>query len=153
MQPSIEVSCPTCDADPGAPCRSVAARSIRNRTKYDAPKVLKKLHNNRVARCHRQPMARLTACGRSGGADSERWDDTQCPACLAKQPELAHHYARYCGSEFEANLENSRMSDYFDDCALQWGAEDWASLPNDKRLLVRKAFDEGRAAERAARKS
>jgi len=97
-------------------------------------------------------MARLTACGKPGGLDSERWSDTQCVACLTKQPEIAHDYARYCGTEFEANLENSRMRDYFDDCALQWGAEDWDSLPNDKRLLVRKAFDEGRRAERAARK-
>ena len=43
------------------------------------------------------------------------------------------------------------MSDYLDDCALQWGFEDWTALPNDKRLLVRKAFDEGRAAERSLR--
>jgi hypothetical protein len=44
------------------------------------------------------------------------------------------------------------MRDYFDDCAQQWGFDDWRVLPNDKQLLVRKAFDEGRAAERVARR-
>jgi hypothetical protein len=96
-------------------------------------------------------MAPVTACGQRGGADSEHWNDVRCATCLAKQPEIALHYARYCGTEFEANLENSRMHDYFDDCAQQWGFEDWTALPNDKQLLVRKAFDEGRRAERALR--
>jgi hypothetical protein len=149
---SIEFVCPTCDAKPGEPCRSVAPRSIRNRTKYDSPKAIKKLHADRVARCYRAPMAPKTACGERAGADSERWNDVQCPACLVRQPEIALTYARYCGTEFEANLESSRMRDYFDDCAQQWGFDDWRVLPNDKQLLVRKAFDEGRAAERVARR-
>lgn len=149
---SIEFVCPTCDADPDEPCRSVAPRSFRNRVGVRA-KIIKRLHPARVARCYRAPMARLTACGTSGGSDSERWNNTQCPECLTQQPSIAHAYARYCDTEFEANLENSRMRDYFDDCAQQWGADDWASLPNDKQLLVRKAFDEGRVAERAAKRS
>lgn len=101
------------------------------------------------ARCYRSPMAQRTACGKTGGADSERWSDTQCPQCLAKQPDMALTYARYCGTEFEANLDNSRMRDYFDDCALQWGFVDWVTLPNDRQLLVRKAFDAGRAARKS----
>lgn len=152
MAASIEFVCPTCDAKPGEPCRSAAPRSIRNRTKYDAPKVIKKLHASRVAHCYRAPMALKTACGQRGGADSEHWNDVQCTACLARQPEIALAYARYCGTEFETNLENSRMRDYLDDCAAQWGFDDWSALPSDKQLLVRKAFDEGRAAERAARR-
>lgn len=149
---SIEFICPTCDAKPGEPCRSVAPRSIQNRTKYDVPKVIKKLHVNRVARCYRAPMSPKTACGQRGGADSEHLNDVQCDACLARQPEIALTYAHYCGTEFEANLENSRMRDYFDDCAQQWGFNDWRALPNDKQLLVRKAFDKGRATERSARR-
>ena len=105
-------------------------------------------------RCYRAPMAPRTACGQSGWtrADSERWNDVQCPNCLARQPELALAMAHYCGKEFEANPANSRMRDYFDDCALAWGYDDWTGLPNDKQLMVRKAFDEGRAIERAARR-
>jgi len=151
MGTSINLVCPTCGADPGEPCRSVAARTIRSSAGVRT-KIVKHLHSARVVHCHRAPMAMHTACGRRGQVDSDRWRDTQCPECLAKQPEIALHFARYCGTEFEANLENSRMRDYFDDCACQWGAEDWISLPNDKQLLVRKAFEEGRRAERAVRK-
>lgn len=107
------------------------------------------------SRCYLAPMAPRSAiaCGGVENDTTDKWKSVTCEACLARQPEVANRYARYCGTEFEANLENARMRDYFDDCALQWGADDWTSLPNDKQLLVRKAFDEGRVVERAARKA
>ncbi len=93
-------------------------------------------------------MARLTACGLTGGADSETWSDVQCPACLEKQTAQAISYARYCGTEYEANLDNSKVSDYLDDCAAQFGASSWRELSAEKKHIAKDAFDKGRRAER-----
>jgi len=151
----LEAECPKCGNAGGAPCRSAKLQSFRNRVGTMASKMAHP-HRERVMAvmskpcCYRAPMAPRSArpCGSDDSDDTDEWKSVTCTACLAKQPELALRVARYCGTEFEANLGNARMSEYLDDCALQWGVDDWASLPNDKQLLVRKAFNEGRHAER-----
>ena len=145
--PSIEYVCPTCGADPGEPCRSVAARSIRNRAGV-RPKIVKKLHTDRVPVCYREPLSRRTACnGVNTVITNDDWKLVTCTDCLNKQHGIALNHAHYCGKEFEAN-PGSNMHEYLDGCAYHFGADTFAALPNDKRLAIREAFDEGRAIER-----
>lgn len=148
---SLAFECPTCGASPGEPCRSVAARSIRKRAGV-RPKVVKKLHVERVARCYQEPMSPRTACGDVANNDTDDWKRVTCDECLAKQPALALNRAHYYGKEFEAN-PGSSMREYLDDCAYHWGMETFAELPGDKKASIRKAFDEGRAIERRAQRS
>ena len=97
-------------------------------------------------------MSPRTACGDVTNADSDDWRDVTCLKCLAKQPSIVIDFATYCGKEFEAN-PGSSMREYLDDCANHWGIDLFSELPNDKQLEIRRAFNEGRAIERAARNS
>ena len=150
--PSITFACSTCGAEPGEPCRSVSNRSIRS-LGNSKPPMIRKFHPLRVACCYRAPMARLTACLQQRyGNDTDDWTAVTCSECLKRQPELAAAYARYVGTEFEAT-PGSSLGEYLDDCASSaWGVERFMELTLDKKGALRKAFDEGRAAEREARR-
>jgi hypothetical protein len=93
-------------------------------------------------------MSPRTACGGLRGQDTDDWKLVTCAECLVKQVPLALNRAHYYGKEFEAN-PGSNMREYLDDCAHNLGADTWADLPSDKKSSLRKAFDEGRAIERA----
>jgi hypothetical protein len=97
-------------------------------------------------------MSPRTACGIVANDDTDDWKWVTCTACLGKQHGLALNRAHYYGKEFEAN-PGSSMREYLDDCACHWGADTFAELPGDKKSAIRKAFDEGRVIERAARRS
>lgn len=152
----LQAPCPKCGEGEGQLCRSTKTCPLGKRIDTRAIS-LDKPHRERVRSvivaicCYQTPMAARTACGGIENDDTAEWRYVTCKACLLKQPEIAAAYASYCGTEFEANLDNSRMLDYLDDCALQWGAENWTALTKDKRLLVRKAFEEGRQQEKSVR--
>lgn len=105
----------------------------------------------RIARCYRGPMSPRTACGNVANDNTDAWKQVTCPECLAKQHGLALNFANYCGKEFEAN-PGSSMREYLDDCAFHFGADTFAELAGERKSEIRKAFEEGRRIERAARK-
>jgi hypothetical protein len=103
-------------------------------------------------RHYREVMSARAACGKTTGPDSSSWSNVGCAACLARQIDLALAFARYCGTEYEANLEASGLMDYLDDIAGKFGVATWRELPAEHKKRARQAFDLGRVAERKAQR-
>lgn len=94
-------------------------------------------------------MTHATCATCNGDKTWSRFGSTvACPRCTDEGRLLGLRAAREFGASAQANDE--LWQDYLEDISYYLGFEKWSDLDTELKQEARKAFNEGRAAERSA---